>query len=149
MGNYMFTAASDCYGVWVRNKETNQYVEALALTHYTEGDPDTLTDALGIFRRETNMYALRRAYVDAKVLYLYCGSRRLARAELQDQGNLLELSFVDAATLQKYRNAKEVLAPTPDGAQWPLAQDGFNAAFEAARMDDDGYTIRHQRCEKL
>lgn len=146
MGNYMFHSGADEYGVWARQRDTDQYVEAMQLTHYEPDDPNTLTDALGIFRREVNMFALQRKYVDARVLYLYKGSARFGRAELKEDGAVLELTFRDAATMLKWRHADEVLAPKEDGGtEWPLAQSGFDAAFDGCSCDDDDRTLRYRR----
>ena len=146
MGNYAFKTVSPTYTVWARGKDDNQYQETLTLSHYDDEDPNTLTDALGIFRREVNMFALGRKYVDARVLYLYEGMTRLGRAEMKEDDKVLEVRMCDAATLEKWRHAEEVLAPKPGGgSMWPLAQQGFDAAFNRSTEDDDGVTLRHRR----
>jgi len=148
MGNKLFGSryGGTAYQVWVRSADDNQYQLAMTLDHYAADAANTLTDALGIFKREVNMFALQRKYVDARVLYLYCGYTRLARAELSVEKNTLSVCACNEDTLAKWRTATEVLAPTHDGGhEWPLAQKGFDQAFSSPKIDDDGVTLRHVR----
>lgn len=139
MGN-VFGTAPHTFELWVRRTVENDVRPVLELKHYTKDHPSPLSDALGVFRREMNMFALGRAYVDARVLYLYQGTRRLARAEVHDEGPFdgqLRITFADETTLDLFRGAKEVLAPMPDGsARWPLAQEGFDNQFDSVHNDD-------------
>lgn len=139
MGN-IFASGPPTFELWVRRSVENDVRPVLELKHYTEDHPSPLSDALGIFRREMNMFALGRAYVDARVLYLYQGTRRLARAEVHDGGAFdghLRITFADETTLELFRDAKEVLAPMPDGsARWPLAQEGFDSQFDSVHNDE-------------
>ena len=145
MGASFSLPNSNKYVIWARGKETNEYEEAMKLKHCDEEEAknheETLHIALGTFRREVNMFALGRKYVDAQVLYLYDGSSRLARAEMKEDNTVLELVFQNPKILRRWKDSPEILAPK----QWPLAQTGFDAQFDRAEDAADGVTLRHKR----
>ena len=99
MGGYMSLYSSE-FSLYSRSKTTNYY----NLEHeFKEGNP------MSRFKHEVYKYALRRAYPEAKAVYLYCGYSRVAKAMIHTVSDVkyLNVEFSNDEAAKEWDDCQE------------------------------------------
>jgi len=132
MGNYLQSEGT--YHVYRRALSTDEWV-SVPLQSWPGIEPE---EALARFKHEAFSFALDKhtEYVDTKAIYLYCGSKRVAKALLDTGSDQLELW---STSIRQWLTVEEKLPPQ----RYPLLLTEFKSKYMNKHAWIDTQTITY------